>query len=312
MKITQFLNKHKGFKQFLVKTGVLIIFLVVLQFLSNPLVSKIKIPSNFNTIEYTLLGGVLIFSFILFMLLIKDKLKQFKIFKSNLRDFILFGIAGSISYFLFFYSKYLISINLEFANSNFLLFFIGRHLILFMTLFLFALAIFSKKFVVYLLNNFKREIGLSALSTFLFVFFALVMQNTWQFLSGSITKLVYWLLIITFNEVSMPTASSLVVGDFTVNIGKVCSGIESILLFTILYVFILFLDWKKLDKKKMFLLFIPGILGTILANVLRIYLIMLIGILGYPQLSVGIFHTNAGWIFFIAYFFIFWKIFYRI
>jgi exosortase/archaeosortase family protein len=45
-----------------------------------------------------------------------------------------------------------------------------------------------------------------------------------------------------------------------------------------------------------------------ITNILRIFLLFLIGAHYSPKLAVGLFHTNLGWILFIVYFGIFWII----
>lgn len=300
------LLKKEGFRRFLLKSGILVVFLILLQFLSMPFVQNIEIPRKLYTLEYTVIGAVLIFSYLLFLLLLKDRLKEFETFRFSLKDFVIFGILGIFFYFLFFYSKYLISKNIDIALENFVLISFVRHIILFLTLLFFALAIFGSNYIIWLWRKFKKEIIISAIVAGLFVGFALSAQNIWKFLSFLVIRIVYFFLSLTFNNVSILNNETISIDNFTVSIGKVCSGIESMLLFTALYLFILFLDWKKLNIKRMLLIFIPGLAGVFLVNCLRIYLIMLIAALYSPTLARGIVHTNAGWLLFILYFVGFW------
>jgi exosortase/archaeosortase family protein len=46
-------------------------------------------------------------------------------------------------------------------------------------------------------------------------------------------------------------------------------------------------------------------------NILRVYLIILAGVLISPEITVQLFHSYAGMLLFIAYFGVFWGIFYK-
>jgi exosortase/archaeosortase family protein len=50
------------------------------------------------------------------------------------------------------------------------------------------------------------------------------------------------------------------------------------------------------------LVFIIGLLGVYLVNVLRLLLLIIAGVHISPRFAIGLVHTNAGWVFFIAYF----------
>jgi exosortase/archaeosortase family protein len=120
------------------------------------------------------------------------------------------------------------------------------------------------------------------------------------------------------------------IGTFSAIIGKPCSGIDSLLLFTALYSLMLILDWKRMNKAKAIAFFA---IGMFITNILRIFVLFLVGAHYSPKLVVGLFHlafspttfsgnhksdnprrsrdylyTNLGWILFIAYFAVFWII----
>ena len=98
------------------------------------------------------------------------------------------------------------------------------------------------------------------------------------------------------------------VNEFIVKIGKPCSGIDSMLLFTSLYALIIALDHKVLNKKTALLLFPIGLIGIFAFNIIRVYLLMLIGIHVSEDFAIGLFHQNVGWILFIIYFAIFYSL----
>jgi len=304
--VQKILDENPGFRQFLVKSAVLVAFFIILQFISLPFIDKIIVPQEFFTVQYIALGGVLMFAVVIFLLLVKNSINRFKEVKFNFKDLIIFGILGFVFHFLFFYTKYYISLNPDFALQNLYFFVALRYLLLALALISFAIAIFSLGFAIDFIKEFKRELGITAVLFGMFLAFSYLVQNSWKLLSYTITKTLYFFLSLTFSNARLINNETIGVGSFVVNIGKVCSGVESILLFTVLYILIFIVDKDKLDMKKMLLVFVPGIIGDFFTNILRIYLLMLVGIFYSPKLAIGIFHTNAGWVLFILYFFVFW------
>ena len=71
---------------------------------------------------------------------------------------------------------------------------------------------------------------------------------------------------------------------------------------------IFILDYKRLKKKVAIPLYFVGIIGMFLTNIIRILLLFIVGAYWSPKFAVGMFHSNVGWILFIAYFAIFWWI----
>ena len=91
-----------------------------------------------------------------------------------------------------------------------------------------------------------------------------------------------------------------VAGTFTALIGPVCSGIDSLLMFTLLFVLFYILYIDHFSQKVALASFAIGFIGVFLLNILRIYIIILVGQTN-PQLAINIFHTNLGWMLFSAY-----------
>jgi exosortase/archaeosortase family protein len=79
-------------------------------------------------------------------------------------------------------------------------------------------------------------------------------------------------------------------------------------MFTGLFLLILAVEWHNVDKKRMLAIFLPGLFGMFVVNVIRIFLLMLMGIWISPDFAVGLFHSNAGWLLFVAYFVLFWML----
>lgn len=94
--------------------------------------------------------------------------------------------------------------------------------------------------------------------------------------------------------------------DFVVRIHKTCSSVDSILLFVIIFAVIFAMDIKNLHIRNTIIAFLLGIIGIFFLNILRILLIIVIGVHYSPNFAVGLFHTNVGWLLFVAYFVLFY------
>ena len=121
----------------------------------------------------------------------------------------------------------------------------------------------------------------------------------WPYLSAFVAKSNYFLLkACGLSESSLTLVPgqdpSLSTGSFGVSIAPFCSGLEGLSLWMMIFGIVLFLDWKKINKKRA--LFI-GVLGMILlsaANIIRIYTLMLVGHFYDPAFAITMFHTYAG------------------
>ena len=74
---------------------------------------------------------------------------------------------------------------------------------------------------------------------------------------------------------------------------------------------VMIVDYKRLNIAKLIYTYIPAVLGMYVINILRVYVLMLIGILISPQVAIRLFHTYAGMVLFILYFALFWSIMYK-
>ncbi len=306
MKLIKILKENVGFKQFLIRSILLFLLILVIQLITQPIIQKIEIPQKFDTVLNVVVVEALVVAFIVFILFIKDKIKLFKKFKFNYRKFTLFFIIGLLFTIFFFYIRYFIYNNLDFALSNAILIISLRYFSLFLSLLFFAIAVYGTGHILLIIRKFKRELIFSIITAIIVTLFIFLVQSSWIFLSSTITNIEFYLLSLFFDNVISFGDFNLGVGSFIVNIGKVCSGVESISLFTLLYLFIFFLDNKKLNHKKMLLIYPIGLIGVFLVNIIRIFLLLLVGILYSAKLAVTVFHTNLGWILFILYFFVFW------
>ena len=129
----------------------------------------------------------------------------------------------------------------------------------------------------------------------------------WPLFSGLVLNVEYFLFSHIYNHVFVIPPRTLFVRNFSVEVAEACSGLESIFLFTVLYVFMAFVDWNKLDTRKVLLFYPLLLVGLIIVNILRVFILIMIGILINPQIMVELFYTYLGLVLFIIYFLLFLK-----
>jgi hypothetical protein len=98
------------------------------------------------------------------------------------------------------------------------------------------------------------------------------------------------------------------IGDLSLAIGPPCSGIDSILLYLAFFSALFALDHKRIKKKTYAAAFVIGLVGVFFVNILRLLLLILIGVHMSADFAVGLFHTNAGWLFFVLYFLLYYVV----
>lgn len=314
MKLT--LKDKPGFKQFLAKVGILLGLMLVLPLLMYPLLQMDRFPgSGFPKFNLVDVGMAIIFFTIAFVFISRNKLFGLKKYAYSVRQGIVFGALALASLALYLYSRYVISHNFEYyAVQHYYSSLVFNLLPVLLMSASLVFAVFNIKFVRDFVVGFKKELLVSSVMIVLYYSFDIFVRRSWYFLGSFVAHSVAFLLGLSFNSVVLVDKGynfNLGAAGFVASIGDLCSGIDSIGLFTALFILILAYDWKVLNKKRMILVGIIGLVGTVLVNVLRIYLLYLAGIFVSPSFAVGMFHSNIGMILFIAYFVVFWLIFYR-
>lgn len=320
--------KRIGFRQFIVKTMIFIIIglsvgaFIFLYFnkteffhnyLDIPKVFQLEKP-NFRTI----LINSLFFGAVAFLIISYKKLLNIESFKFKKHQLFFILLAVCFLCFQYIY-KFIIKSHVAFFLLTPTLWGIIKILINICFIISLAIGVYGLNFVKYFIKIYKIEIILFSLISLGFYFITLLFQNIWIILSASITQILYHFFKIFFSNVSYKPFISVAsfsegggpllgLGNFSAVIGKPCSGIDSLLLFTSLYFLICILEYKRLKKGLAILFYFVGILGMFLTNILRIFLLFIIGAYINAQFAISMFHTNAGWILFIGYFFMFWWI----
>ncbi|MBU1849696.1 MAG: exosortase/archaeosortase family protein, partial [Nanoarchaeota archaeon] len=63
--------------------------------------------------------------------------------------------------------------------------------------------------------------------------------------------------------------------------------------------------WNRIKIWKALLLYIPGVVGIFMLNVLRVYILIILGAKWSSDFALNAFHTNASMVFSIIYFLLF-------
>lgn len=310
------LTDKPGFRQFLLKVGILLGSILLLPLIAYPFLQMGRFPHAFPK-EFVLVdvGMALIFFAIALVLISKDKLLRLGRYAYDSRQGVVFGILALFSLAVYLYSRVVISRDYDYyAFENYALGLVFNLTpLLFFALFS-ILAVFNVRFVKGFVSSFKKELTIVSVMIVLYYGFNIFVRKVWYFLGGFVAHSVGFLLGLSFGDVVLVDKGynfNLGAAGFVASIGDLCSGIDSIGLFTALFVLILAYDWKVLNKKRMVIAGVIGLVGAILVNVLRVYLLYLTGIFVSPEFAVGMFHSNIGMILFIVYFVLFWLVFYR-
>lgn len=318
--------KNPGFRQFLARTciflaiGIAVALFVTAYFRhTNFYSTHLEIPNEFQLEKpniRTIFLNACLTGFVAFLIISYKKLSFLPVYRFR-RKQIFFVLMAAAFLVLHYILKFLIGTNLEFFIKNQAFWGaakIGINLLFVASL---ALGMYGTEFAKDFIRNFRKEMLLFGAIAAGFFFLMLAVQNLWALFSSVISQILFWVFGIFSDDVALTqfvSSKSMIEGggpllkyeSFSAIIGKPCSGIDSLLLFATLYIIILCLDYKRLKKTSMIIAFIAGAFGMFATNIARILILFIIGAKMSPELAVGLFHNNLGWILFIAYFVAFW------
>lgn len=127
-----------------------------------------------------------------------------------------------------------------------------------------------------------------------------VAQAGWKPLAGATLHVSHWILSLYETNIVVDIAKKeLGVGDFVVNIAPNCSGYEGIALVTAFMSLYLVVFRRDLAFPNALFLLPAGIVTIWLLNAVRIAALVSIGSHASPDVAVGGFHSQAGWIAFL-------------
>jgi len=255
--------------------------------------------------------NTLIFTSVIFLVYVRKRLKELPVPDWNVNEALTYSALSIIVIISQYLLKFVIKTNLAVALKYHLLFAILKYLFNIAFVLCLIVACYGKNFLASFIRHFRNEIIIFSTVGVVYYFLILIFQNIWFPLSRFVAMTLYKVFSMSFDNTYInfdnPAGPRLGVNGFIVGISKDCSGIDSLLLFISLFVFLIVLNWKELNMKHMFVLFWIGLVGTILYNILRIYLLILVGVFISPEFAVDAFHSNIGWILFLAFFAVFWN-----
>ena len=294
----------KGFKHFLIKSIIFVFLFILISLVIGQKIVSSSLLYDFNLFIYGGMGKVLLFSILGFILLYRERLLKLNAYSFK-KENIFFLLISFISVILF----YFLELNIS-KFSHCLISILLVHL-LFLFIFVFLiLGVFGFKFIKDFAKKFRKEL-------IYFLIFGIVVYSLmnlvwklWPFLSMVVLRISNYLLGF-FGKTTIIGSDILVFNQFSAKIGEACSGIYSIFIFTSLYLFAVILDWKKLNKLKVGLIFVPAIIGAFFINVLRVFLLFITGAFVSRELALGLYHSYTGMLFFLIYFAVFWVLSYK-
>jgi exosortase/archaeosortase family protein len=197
------------------------------------------------------------------------------------------------------------------ADSSGMAWPVFTHLCLLASIAFAALGSFGPACLRRLFQTYKRQMLIALVLAVAFYGFLYVVYGLWTVLAAAVLHSVSWLLSgIGLHSMFIPPRT-LMFSKFGIQVAEYCSGIESIALFSALYLLVGILDWSRFDKRKYMGLFLPALLILFGFNILRVAVLILAGYYINPQIAFSLFHTYAGMVFFILYSLLFWAASYK-
>ncbi len=294
------LHLEKGFKQFLWNTLYFVILFIIFSGIVGVSVFSNGLLNTWKLEIYGRIGYIILFSMAGFILLYRKRLTEFKAFKRKTRDTIMLVLS-----FLLLGGFYILSNNINKINSS-IINIIWFHIFALSIFVFLVLGVYGVGFVKSFVKKFKKELVYFLIFGIIVYSLMKAVWSLWPYLSLGVLESVKFLLRIIGINVEILGPAIIRVNGFAVEIAEACSGIYSIFIFSALYLFIVFLDWNKMNKKKAIAVFIPAVLGAFAFNILRVFILMLVGAYISRDLALGLYHSYSGMIFFLIYFGLFW------
>lgn len=252
---------------------------------------------------------VLTVAAVFFTLYYKERISQIRHTKLNVANALLCVFIGELLVCSYYGIRYIS--NLYDITAGLLLgVVIVVKAVLFLAIFVcFVIAVFQKIYLIRFYEAFRKELTITAAASVVGYFVLMIFQKQWLIFSNYVTVALLTLLgpFYRLDYASLENGTPLIlVEELTLSIGPPCSGIDSMLLFVIMYGALFALDHARIRKGIYAISFIVGVAGVVLVNILRLYLLVLVGVHISPEIALGLFHTNAGWLLFVGYFLIYY------
>ena len=295
---------EKGFKQILIKSIIFIVLFMLFSFVIGTKLYANNLLEGWKLSIYGRVGYIILFSLMGFILIYREKLLGFGSFKYKKLNLLFLMVS-----FALLAGFYVLEMNIEKVPLNFLnIIFVH---VFGLSIFVFLImGIYGLNFISYFVKKFRKELIYFLIFGVVTASLMNLVWSLWPYLSLVVLKSVNFLLGF-FGNVQIIDSNTIIFEGFGAKIAEACSGIYSVFIFSALYLFAVFLDWKKINKLKAGLIFIPAVLGAFLVNILRVFLLMIVGAYVSRDIALGLYHSYTGMIFFLVYFAVFWSIFYK-
>jgi len=156
-------------------------------------------------------------------------------------------------------------------------------------------------FWISLIRRERLAFGLAALAGVVAWLGGQLTQQLWETLAAATFWLARHILSLVIPSiVSLADEKILGTAAFQIQIAPECSGYEGISLVTVFLAVYLWWFRNEMRFPNAFMLFPLGILAIYVANALRLSALILVGTYYSPEVAVGGFHSQAGWIAFTA------------
>jgi exosortase/archaeosortase family protein len=266
-----------------------------------------RLLNDFNFYLYGNLGKMVLFSVIVFGLLIRKSLVDLEKLPEMKGNLLYICVATLLVPVFFILGNNLLQYDSFTSN---LLFSLVTHLVLVLIPVLLLIGIFGPRFLYAFIKRFWKELLLCVGISIVYDIVIFQVWKLWPIFSGGVLQAVRFLISLTASGVVVTAGNTIALNNFTVSIAEACSGLDSLFLFSTLYILIAVLDFKEFNKAKLILMFLPVALGLYIVNIIRVYFLIMIGAYVSADLGFNLFHTYIGMMLFIIYFYIFWKLSY--
>jgi exosortase/archaeosortase family protein len=182
------------------------------------------------------------------------------------------------------------------------------HMCVFIAVLSAALCVFGYQNLNRLWNVYRQEIVTAAFLGVVFIGFMYLLYGLWTYMSAIVLNSDRYL----FNAIGVHPEylppRTLMFKSFGISVGEYCSGIDSMSLFSSLYILLGVLDWGSLNHRRYVALFVPAALILFGLNILRVFVLMLAGYYLNPKIAFTLFHTYAGMLLFLIYSAFLWTV----
>lgn len=188
---------------------------------------------------------------------------------------------------------------------------VGAHAGLVLSVACVAIACFGPRSLLFLWRFYGHEFILSGAIAGLFFVFLQIVYALWQPLAQVVLGGVHGLLALTNIQTTLVMPNILLTDKFGITIAEYCSGIESIALFSGLYIMVGLLDRGRLNVWRYAAVFPVALIILFGLNIVRVFVLIVAGYYINADIAFSLFHTYAGMVFFILYSAVFWLVAYK-